>query len=48
MLRKLQPATLLKVTLLHGCFSRFLICKNATKLCKASHIPKEVMQATYF
>ena len=28
----LQPATLLKLTLLHGCFSRFLNCTNATKL----------------
>ena len=26
-----QPATLLKVTLLHGCFSRFLNCTNGTK-----------------
>ena len=29
---------LLKVTLLHGCFSQFLKCKNAIKSCKASHI----------
>ena len=28
---RLQPATLLKLTLLHGCFSRFLNCTNATK-----------------
>ena len=27
----LKPATLLKVTLLHGCFSRFLNCINGTK-----------------
>ena len=27
----------LKVTLLHGCFSRFLNCTNATKSRKASH-----------
>ena len=26
-----QPATLLKVTLLHGCFSRFLNCAHGTK-----------------
>ena len=26
----LKPATLLKVTLLHGCFSRFLNCTNGT------------------
>ena len=31
------PTTLLKATLLHGCFSRFLICKNSTKSCNASH-----------
>ena len=30
-------ATLLKVTLLHGCFSRFLNCTNGTKWCKTSH-----------
>ena len=28
----------LKVTLLHGCFSRFLNCTNGTKLRKASHM----------
>ena len=33
-----KPATLLKVALLHGCFSRFLYCTNGTKSCKASHI----------
>ena len=27
----LQPATLLKVTLFHGCFSRFLNCTHGTK-----------------
>ena len=32
------PATLLKATLLHGCFSRFLNCTNGSKLRKASHI----------
>ena len=31
-------ATLLKVTLLHGCFSCFLNCKNGTKSCNASII----------
>ena len=30
----LKPATLPKVTLLRGYFSRFLNFKNATKLCK--------------
>ena len=29
--RRRRPATLLKLTLLHGCFSRFLSCTNATK-----------------
>ena len=32
---KLQAV--LKVTLLHGCFSRFSNCANGTKLHKASH-----------
>ena len=31
-----QPATSLKVTLLHGCFSRFLNCANDTKSHNAS------------
>ena len=30
------PATLLKVTLLHGCFSRFSNCTNGTKSRKTS------------
>ena len=34
----LQPATLLKLTLLHEHFSCFLNCKNATKLRNVSHI----------
>ena len=33
-------ATLLKVTLLHGCFSRFLNCMNGTKSRKAPHFYK--------
>ena len=33
-----QPAALLKVTLLHGYFPRFLNCTNGTKLLKASHM----------
>ena len=28
---------LLKLTLLHGCFSRFLNCTTSTKSCKTSH-----------
>ena len=31
-----KPATLLKVILLHGCFSRFLKCTSGTKSRKAS------------
>ena len=37
----LKPATLLKLILLHGCFSRFLNCTNGTKLRNASYIPPE-------
>ena len=33
-----KPATLLKVTLLHGCFSCFLNCTNGTKSRKESHM----------
>ena len=33
-----KPATLLKVTLVRGCFPRFLTCTNDTNLRKASHI----------
>ena len=39
---RFQPATLLKVALLHGCFSRFLNCSNGTKSCKASRITGKV------
>ena len=34
----LQPATLLKVSLLHGCFSRILNCINGTKSRNASQM----------
>ena len=34
----LKPATLINLTLLHGCFSRFLNCKISTKLGKASYM----------
>ena len=34
----MEECYLVKVTLLHGCFSRFLNCKNGTKSCKASQI----------
>ena len=33
-----QAATLLKSTLLHGCFSRFLNCPNGTKSVNAPHM----------
>ena len=33
-----KPATLLKLTLLHGCFSRVLNGTNGTKWRDASHI----------
>ena len=33
-----KPATLLILTLLHGCFSRFLNCTSGTKSRNASHI----------
>ena len=32
---------MLKVTLLHGCFSRFLNCTNGAKSQKASHMEME-------
>ena len=38
-LLKLKPATLLKLTLFHGCFSRFWNCANATKPRNAPHVP---------
>ena len=38
LLVKLQSATLIKVTLLHGCFSRFLNCANGTKSRNASYL----------
>ena len=38
LLLKLQPTNLLKETLRHECFSRFLKCANSTKSRKTSHI----------
>ena len=35
---KVAAATLLKVPLLHGCFSRFLNCTNGTKSRNVSHL----------
>ena len=40
----LKPATLLKLTLLYGYFSRFLNCRNGTKSRNASLIPISVQQ----
>ena len=37
---KLQSSALVKVTLSHGCFLRFLNCINVTKSSKASHIDR--------
>ena len=34
----LKTATLIKVVLHHGCFSRFLNCTNGTKSCKKSQM----------
>ena len=34
----LKLATLLKLTLLHGCLPRFLNCTNGTKSCNVPHI----------
>ena len=42
----LKPATLLNLTLLHGCFSRFLNCTNATKSRNASHILRNYFTLT--
>ena len=43
----LQPAILLKLTLLHGCFSRFLNCTNGTKLRNTPHMIK-LIHCWYF
>ena len=40
----LKPATLLKVTVLHGCFSRFLNCINGTKSRNAPHISSVITE----
>ena len=39
-LKNIKRTTLLKITLLNGCFSRFLNCTNGTKSRKASHLIK--------
>ena len=48
----MKPATLLKVTLLHGCFSRFLNCKMVPNrirkmVRKASHMSILEREACY-
>ena len=43
-----KPANLLKVTLLHGGFSRFLNCKNGTILHNVSHIKFEAIDYLLF
>ena len=35
----LKPATLLKLTAFHGCFSRFLNCTNGTKSPSTPYTP---------
>ena len=37
---RLLPATSLKLTLLHGCVSRFLNCANGTKSLNAQYLQK--------
>ena len=44
---RLKPATLLKLSFLHGCFSRFLNCTNGTKSGNAPHIVYEDEPKTY-
>ena len=45
LLVKLQAKNLINVTLLHGCFSRFLNCTNGTKSRKTSQIAE--IEITY-
>ena len=48
---RLQSSTLLKVTLLHGCFSCFLNCTSGTKLHNTSHLwcnKKRLLTIKYF
>ena len=40
-------ATLLKVTLFHGCFSHFLNCTNCTKSRNASHLLKHPFDSNH-
>ena len=43
---RLKPATLLKLTLVHGCFSRFSNCTDGTKSRNAPHILLSVHTAS--
>ena len=43
----LKPTLLLKVSLLHGCFSYFQYCTNVTKSNKASHMLNEDKMLEY-
>ena len=40
---RLKPVTLLQITPLHGCFSRFLNCTNGTESCKAPQMSPSQM-----
>ena len=41
---RLQPATLLELTIFHGCFSRFLNCLNGTKSLNTPHLMQSLGQ----
>ena len=43
-----KPATLLKVTFLHGCFSYFLNCTNGTKSRKTSQVSSLTGEDAFF
>ena len=45
---RLKPSTLLKVTLVHGFFSRFLNCANGAKLRKVSHMIRFFVKDIWF
>ena len=42
--REIHPWRSVTLTLLHGCFSRFLICTNGTKLRNASHMDLDLVE----
>ena len=43
-----RVATLLKVSLLHGCFSHFSNCADCTKSCKESRISKIIFPSILY